>query len=80
MTEAEDYYKDYVAAVSGAVPVNNWDNQMYAASLLLWQLTGNNTYENDIEVTHLLSYWSTTQILKSVVDALHSDLCLAAEQ
>lgn len=50
MTEAEDYYKDYMAEASSAAPVNNWDNQIYATGLLLWQLTGNNTYENDMEV------------------------------
>ena len=30
--------------------VNNWDNQLYATSLLLWQLTGNSTYEDNLEV------------------------------
>ena len=30
--------------------VNNWDNQFYATSLLLWQLTGNSTYEDNLEV------------------------------
>lgn len=50
LTEAEDYYKDFVVGSSSAVPVNNWNNQMYAASLLLWQLTGNETYRNDLEV------------------------------
>lgn len=56
LTEAEDYYKDFVAASNIApVPVNNWDNQIYAASLLLWQLTGNETYRNDLQVgTHSL--------------------------
>lgn len=33
--------------------MNNWDNQFYATSLLLWQLTGNTTYEDKVEVRHV---------------------------
>ena len=50
LTEAEDYYKDYIAQSNSTVPVNNWDNQIYAASLLLWQLTGSSAYNKKLEV------------------------------
>ena len=34
--------------------VNNWDEQFYATSLLLWQLTGKSTYEDNLEVRKAL--------------------------
>ena len=48
--EAEQYYNSYLQATSEVPLVNNWDTQIYASSLLLWQLTGNKTYRSDLEV------------------------------
>ena len=39
--------------------MNNWDNQFYATSLLLWQLTGNTTYEDKVEVRHVAFSFGT---------------------
>ena len=50
LDEAEQYYNSYLQATSEVPVVNNWDTQIYASSLLLWQLTGNKTYRSDLEV------------------------------
>jgi len=53
LIEAVDYYNEFINGASSIAAVNNWDNQFYATSLLLWQLTGNTTYEDKVEVRHL---------------------------
>ena len=50
LIDAESYYNSFANGASSIAAVNNWDNQYYAASLLLWQLTGNSTYEHALEV------------------------------
>ncbi len=50
LIEAVDYYNEFINGASSIAAVNNWDNQFYATSLLLWQLTGNTTYEDKVEV------------------------------
>ena len=53
LIEAVDYYNEFINGASSIAAVNNWDNQFYATSLLLWQLTGNTTYEDKVEVRRL---------------------------
>lgn len=53
LIDAVDYYNEFINGASSIAAVNNWDNQFYATSLLLWQLTGNTTYEDKVEVRHL---------------------------
>ncbi|KAL0033640.1 hypothetical protein WJX79_009306 [Trebouxia sp. C0005] len=55
LTDAVDYYNEFINGASSIAAVNNWDNQFYATSLLLWQLTGNTTYEDKVE--YFLSSW-----------------------
>ena len=50
LIDAESYYSSFVDGNSNIVAVNNWDNQFYATSLLLWRLTGNSVYEDKLEV------------------------------
>lgn len=48
--DADSYYTSFLDSSSSIAAVNNWDNQFYATSLLLWQLTGNSKYENQLKV------------------------------
>lgn len=55
LIDAESYYNSFADGASSITAVNNWDNQYYATSLLLWQLTGNSTYEHALEVRYTKS-------------------------
>lgn len=54
LIDAESYYNSFMDGNSSIAMVNNWDNQFYATSLLLWQLTGNSTYEDNLQVRSAL--------------------------
>lgn len=49
LNDAESYYTRFMDGNSSIAAVNNWDNQFYATSLLLWQLT-ESMYEDKLEV------------------------------
>lgn len=61
LIDAESYYSSVMDGNSNIAAVNNWDNQFYATSLLLWQLTGNSTYEDSLEVGSALLASSQVQ-------------------
>ncbi|KAL3162306.1 hypothetical protein ABBQ32_009993 [Trebouxia sp. C0010 RCD-2024] len=50
LMDADSYYTSFLDSSSSIAAVNNWDNQFYATSLLLWQLTGNSKYENQLKL------------------------------
>ena len=54
LNDAESYYARFMEGNSSIAAVNNWDNQFYATSLLLWQLTGKSVYEDQLEVRIIL--------------------------
>lgn len=56
LNDAESYYAKFMDGNSSIAAVNNWDNQFYATSLLLWQLTGKSMYEDELEVRTILSW------------------------
>ena len=59
--DAESYYNSFMDGESSIAAVNNWDNQFYATSLLLWQLTGKSTYKDNLEVRSALLASSQAQ-------------------
>ena len=70
LIDAESYYNSFMDGNSSIAAVNNWDNQFYATSLLLWQLTGNSTYGDNLEVRSALL--ASSQVDSKACPALYA--------